>query len=178
MRKLLYIIIATLALLLGTAAMNEAKAQVYMYYDPFEVPESEFDDEDAEAIDTIQFSPETTTLLICMAVVIWGFLIVLLLRFKRFKKNREKRFNMERFGNWNMRRASFVWLFLLFVMPVKAQVFLDEEKREYTMRVNAAPPDAKPIKPNNTREYVPLGGEVLVLGLLGGAYLLGKKRKE
>ena len=85
---------------------------------------------------------------------------------------------MERFGNWNMRRASFVWLLLLFVMPVKAQIFLDEEKREYNMRVNAAPPDAKPIKPRKTREFVPLGGEVLVLGVLGGAYLLGKKRKE
>ena len=178
MRKLLYIIIATLALLLGTVAINEAKAQVYMYYDPFEVPESEFD-EDVEATDTIQFSPETTTLLICMGVVIWGFLIVLLLRFKRIKKNKEKRINMERFGNWNMRRATFVWLLLLFVMPVKAQIFLDEEKREYTMRVNAAPPGAKPIKPNAKKGgYVPLGGEVLVLGVLGGAYLLGKKRKE
>ena len=178
MRKLLYIIVATLALLLGTAAMNEARAQVYMYYDPFEVPESDVDEE-AEVIDTIQFSPETTALLIGMAVVIWGFLIVLLLRFKRIKKNKEKRTNMERFGNWNMRRATFVWLLLLFVMPVKAQIFLDEEKREYTMRVNAAPPGAKPIKPNAKKgEYVPLGGEVLVLGVLGGAYLLGKKRKE
>ena len=177
MRKLLYIIVAILALLLGTAAMNEAKAQVYMYYDPFEVPESDFDEDD-ELTNTIQSSPEITTLVICTGVVMWGTLIVLLLKFKRIKKNKEKRINMERFGNWNMRRASFVWLLLLFVMPVKAQIFLDEEKREYNMRVNAAPPDAKPIKPRKTREFVPLGGEVLVLGVLGGAYLLGKKRKE
>lgn len=182
MKKLFFTIFTALALLLGTAVLSETKAQVYMYYDPFEVPESSLDEElqsDIVEADTLQMSSETTTLIICIAVVLWSVLVVFLLRLNRIKKNKVKRINMEAWRYWNMRRAAtFVWLSLLFVIPAKAQIFLDEETREYTMRVNAAPPDAKPIKPITTREYVPLGGEVLVLGLLGGAYLLGKKREE
>lgn len=37
----------------------------------------------------------------------------------------------------------------------------------------------QPEKQNITIDrYAPLGGELLLLGCLGGAYLLGKKRKE
>ena len=60
-----------------------------------------------------------------------------------------------------------------------AQVFLDDEDMSHSLRADATNDPDLPVIPElnvTYDQYAPLGGEVLVLGLLGGAYLLGKKR--
>lgn len=72
-----------------------------------------------------------------------------------------------------------VFALMLTAVPVKAQIFLDDE----SMNSRAVPTSnpSLPIIPNLNEtfdQFAPLGGELLVLGLLGGAYLIGKKRKD
>ena len=81
--------------------------------------------------------------------------------------------------------AIMVMLFGLISMPeAKAQVFIDEDM-ENNQRSGTGGSDMPNIPQLGITldqyqddDYTPLGGEVLALGLLGGAYLLGKKRKE
>lgn len=67
-------------------------------------------------------------------------------------------------------------------VPAKAQVFLDDE--DMNVRGNGdGNMDIGNIIPQHGVEwdqanYTPVGEGVLLLGLLGGAYLLGKKRKN
>jgi len=70
------------------------------------------------------------------------------------------------------------------LQDAKAQIFLDEESN--SKREGYEAPDL-PGYPNlgvdidqyqETEDYTPLGSGVLALGLLGGAYLIGKKRVE
>ena len=64
-------------------------------------------------------------------------------------------------------------------MNANAQVFLDDEDMSNSLRADATSDPDLPVIPElnvTYDQYAPLGGEVLVLGLLGGAYLLGKKR--
>ena len=66
-------------------------------------------------------------------------------------------------------------------MTANAQVFLDDEDMSNSLRANGSnDPDLPTIPELNVTfdQYAPLGGEVMLLGLLGGAYLLGKKRRE
>ena len=183
MRKSIIIIIATIALLLGTGFLNGTKAQMYMFYDPFEMSEDDIEmtQSEAKSANAMLVSSDSTEL-IYVAAALWAVLGVLILRIYRIKKNKEKRIHFERIGYRNIKRAATVMLLLFLAVPAKAQIFVDEETREYTMRVNiASPTDQKPIKPilgATKDQYAPLGGEVLVLGLLGGAYLLGKKREN
>ena len=62
-----------------------------------------------------------------------------------------------------------------------AQVFLDDEDMSQSLRADRTNDPDLPVIPElnvTFDQYAPLGGEVMLLGLLGGAYLLGKKRKE
>ena len=67
-------------------------------------------------------------------------------------------------------------------VPAKAQIFLDDE--DMNVRGDGSGNmDIGNIIPQHGVEwdqanYLPVGEGVLLLGLLGGAYLLGKKRKE
>ena len=66
-------------------------------------------------------------------------------------------------------------------MTAQAQVFLDDEDMSQSLRADRTNDPDLPVIPElnvTFDQYAPLGGEVLLLGLLGGAYLLGKKRKE
>lgn len=63
----------------------------------------------------------------------------------------------------------------------KAQVFLDQEEMEYHVRLgnnNCEEFPYVPVLDVTYDQYAPLGGELLVLGCLGGAYLLSKKRQK
>jgi hypothetical protein len=63
---------------------------------------------------------------------------------------------------------------------VQAQVFLDDEDMEQSLRANTHE-QSLPIIPqlNSTYDqYAPLGGEILALSCLGGIYLLRKKHKD
>ena len=66
------------------------------------------------------------------------------------------------------------------VTTAKAQIFLDDEEASQSLRAGSNETGLPNIPQLNLTidQYAPLGGEVLVLGLLGGAYLLGKKRKD
>ena len=68
------------------------------------------------------------------------------------------------------------------IQPVKAQILImDEEDEAWSDRVDIGEGLEMPIIPElgiTLDQYAPLGGEVLALGLLGGAYQLGKRRKE
>jgi len=71
---------------------------------------------------------------------------------------------------------------LLTAGPVMAQIFLDDKalsQRGWLGQMD----ERGNIIPFHEMEfdeagYVPTGGGILLLGLLGGAYLIGKKRKE
>ena len=83
--------------------------------------------------------------------------------------------------------AMVAMLFGLMSMPeAKAQVFFDEDAIEDNQRSGSDNPADLPNIPQlgstldqyEETTYVPLGGEILALGLLGSAYLIGKRRKE
>ena len=67
------------------------------------------------------------------------------------------------------------------VKTTNAQVFiLSDEEYHSSLRGNVDP-GILPIVPTmdvTLDQYAPLGGEMLLLGLLGGAYLLDKRRKR
>lgn len=67
-----------------------------------------------------------------------------------------------------------------FTPKAQAQIFLDDADMTGFIRLNDDAPDL-PIIPwldVTTDQYVPTSGGIMLLGLLGGAYLLGKKRKQ
>ena len=67
------------------------------------------------------------------------------------------------------------------VNKAQAQIFiLSDEEYHSSLRGGTQPGDL-PIIPGmdvTTDQYAPLGGGWLLLGCLGGAYLLGKRRKQ
>ena len=75
---------------------------------------------------------------------------------------------------------------MLLSVPTYAQVFLQDEELEGSLRVRGngsglpGIPDpgggGSDVGPINN--YTPLGGGILVLGCLGGIYLLDRRRKE
>ena len=81
--------------------------------------------------------------------------------------------------------AIMAMLFGLISMPeAKAQVFIDEDM-ENNQRSGTGGSDMPNIPQLGITldqyqddNYTPLGGEVLALGLLGGAYLLGKRHRS
>ena len=70
------------------------------------------------------------------------------------------------------------------VRQVQAQIFLDDESMWANNRPGIDPSDLPNIPwlgitiDQYQEFYAPLGDGVFALGLLGGAYLLNKKRKE
>ena len=76
-------------------------------------------------------------------------------------------------------------------LPTQAQVFIQEDEQELNTRIltlGGGLPDPDDPGDDNTGdhgghgqgtgEYTPLGSGALILGCLGGAYLLGRRRKE
>ena len=68
--------------------------------------------------------------------------------------------------------------------PTQAQVFIQEEDMGTNNRVSRDGEGLGPGHGGDTDldpdpvEYTPLGSGALILGCLGGAYLLGRRRKE
>lgn len=69
---------------------------------------------------------------------------------------------------------------ILFVAcPAKAQVFIMDDEFEGTMRQNTEDFGLiVPIEGLDSDQYLPLGDGLLVLAALGGAYLMGKRKKK
>ena len=178
MRQRIITVIALLALSLGTAAMRETKAQMYMYYDPFELSEPEVEEEEVA-----YFEPSSVnyTAMIWVGVAVWALLAGVLLRYIRIHKSKHRRNQVENMRKWYYgRAAAMMGLILLFTLPAQAQVFENEETRERVQMSNL--PDVNYKEPKakggDRGMYAPLGGEVLLLSLLGGAYLVGKRGKK
>lgn len=89
-----------------------------------------------------------------------------------------------------MKKRSIIILVLMALMfgmtsvnQVKAQVFImDKEEEAYSDRIGTNDPGNFFIWPEHDEtwdlSYAPLGDGLLLLGCLGGAYLLGKRRKK
>lgn len=70
----------------------------------------------------------------------------------------------------------------VFIQPVRSQIaIMDDEEEEENDRAETEGEGLEiPAVPElglTIDQYAPLGGEIFVLGCLGGAYLLGKRRK-
>ena len=67
----------------------------------------------------------------------------------------------------------------MLAVPAMAQVFLDDEVVNDNRAGRAEGPGAYIPEQNVTHDqYAPVGGGVLLLAGLAGAYLVGKRRKE
>ena len=66
-------------------------------------------------------------------------------------------------------------------LPAKAQVFIADEEEFMNSSRNARDESQLPFIPElgvTNDQYAPVGSGVALLGLLGGAYLIAKKRRE
>lgn len=92
---------------------------------------------------------------------------------------------MYRNNNWSKRVLMMALLMCLMVSPILtdhayAQVFISDEEYNNN-RANVTEGDLVPILPQNLEvDWIisPIGEGWLLLAGLGGAYLLGKKRRE
>ena len=67
----------------------------------------------------------------------------------------------------------------MLAVPAMAQVFLDDEAMNANRDPQTGGPGAFIPEQNVTHDqYAPVGGGVLLLAGLAGAYLVGKRRKE
>ena len=66
----------------------------------------------------------------------------------------------------------------MFINQSKAQIFIMGDEESSRMRANESELPNIPWLGVNHDQYAPLDDEVLVLGLLGGAYLLVKCREK
>lgn len=179
--------IAIMALFFGTVAMNEVKAQVFIFHDPFELTGSDVSEHEQEIVDSefldagldtdlTESIVEIPQYMVYVGIALWVVAGVVVLRIYRARKNSKMRMHMEGMNYWKMRRiAGAIVLLFLLVIPAKSQVFLDEQTRENT-QYNITPKKARTL--DRGTGYAPLGGGILVLGLLGGAYLIGKNKKN
>lgn len=74
---------------------------------------------------------------------------------------------------------SIVALLLMLGLQAKAQVFIADEEEYINSNRNVKNESELPFIPElgvTNDQYAPLGGGIAVLGLLGGAYLVGKRR--
>ena len=77
-------------------------------------------------------------------------------------------------------KKSIVLLLLLSIATIsQAQIFIDDDEFEGRMRQGATHSSLlAPVQGQGTDQYVPLGEGVMALSLLGGAYLLTKRKKK
>ena len=69
---------------------------------------------------------------------------------------------------------------MLVSAPAMAQVFLDDDD-QFGNRANVSQDEFGVMVPSQNAEidqYIPLGDGFVLLSVLGGAYLIGKKRKN
>lgn len=180
MKKISLIVMFILLVLLGRTTLNQANAQVYLYYDPFEVA-----DPDIEPLEENSSHPIlTTSQTLWASAIVITVSFVLALKFFRTRKNKQNRERMERMSrrmeHSSVHRAFAAMVLLLFmVSPIRAQVFLDERSREEDRlsKIQSELP-VKPKLPSSKGAYTPLGSGILMLAALGGAYLVGKRGRN
>lgn len=73
----------------------------------------------------------------------------------------------------------FAVALLLTAEPLRAQVFIQDDEFEGTMRLGTDEFDlVVPMDGGDGDQFVPVGEGVLSMALLGGAYLLTKRKKS
>ena len=73
----------------------------------------------------------------------------------------------------------FAVALLLSAEPLRAQVFIQDDEFEGSMRVGTNEFDlVVPMDGSDVDQYVPLGEGVLAMAMLGGAYLMTKRKKN
>ena len=82
-----------------------------------------------------------------------------------------------------MNRIAMIMMVMMLLAsnPLHAQVFILDEEFEGQDRVDYEYVDwglITPYQGGDLDQYLPLGDGVLALGLLGGAYLLAKRKKK
>ena len=185
MKKLPLIVMFIMLVLFGRTTAYQANAQVYLYYDPFEVADPVVADPDIEPME--EDGPQillTTSQAIWVSAIMTTVLFVLALKFFRIRKNKQNRARMEQMSKWmehsSAHRAfAAMVLLLLIASPIRAQVFLDEKSREENRlsKIQSELP-VKPKLPSSKDGYTPLGSGILVFSALGGAYLAGKRARN
>ena len=86
---------------------------------------------------------------------------------------------MEKRKPMKVLRNIMLLLLLSLTMVSKAQIFIDDDEFEGTLRNGKSSSILiVPIQGQQTDQYVPLGEEILLLGCLGGAYLMKKRKKR
>ena len=86
---------------------------------------------------------------------------------------------MERSKLVKVKRNIVLLLLLSLTMVSKAQIFIDDDEFEGALRNGKSSSILiVPIQGQQTDQYVPLGEEILLLGCLGGAYLMKKRKKR
>ena len=189
MKNTIITIIAFLGLLLSPAMVSPAKAQVYIFTYPEDfrnMAEPTFTEEDNYIEEPIFGESKkllTENQLLWLTIGVWGFIGGWFLKISQRRRNHRRKVAAERMQQYMMTaKAAVVLLFLALTVPTtaKAQVFLDPETMEYNQRIrnNGGSLPSVPILNVTQDQYAPIGEGILLLGCLGGAYLIGKKRKE
>ena len=82
--------------------------------------------------------------------------------------------------NLNRKIVLFVAVLLMLAGPLKAQVYIMDEEFEGTLRSGYEDFElTTPYEGGDTdQQYAPVGNGLLALTLLGGAYLLTKRKKK
>ncbi len=78
-----------------------------------------------------------------------------------------------------VKRNIVLVLLLALATVAQAQIFIDDDEFEGTLRQGSSSSDLiVPYQGGDLDQFVPLGEGMLALSLLGGAYLLSKRKKE
>ena len=86
---------------------------------------------------------------------------------------------MERIKTVKVKKSMVLLLLLAMATASRAQVFIDDEEFEGRMRQGYQSSNLiLPVQGQGTDQYLPIGEGVMTLTLLGGAYLLAKRKKR
>ena len=86
---------------------------------------------------------------------------------------------MERIKIVKVKKSIVLLLLLTIATASQAQIFIDDDEFEGRMRLGAQNSSLLvPIQGQTTDQYTPIGEGVMALSLLGGAYLLAKRKKK
>ena len=80
-----------------------------------------------------------------------------------------------------MNKIVMIFAVALFLMaePLRAQVFIQDDEFEGSMRLGSDEFGlVVPMEGSDVDEFVPLGEGALTMALLGGAYLLTKRKRK
>lgn len=86
---------------------------------------------------------------------------------------------MERSKLMKVKKSIVLLLLLSMATASQAQIFIDDDEFEGRLRQGTSFSSLLvPVQGQGTDQYVPLGEGVLALSLLGGAYLLTKRKER